>query len=64
MLPFCYEIREYILIAQCELHKRIKCLNIIFNALQLISFFPADITKKSAKNALENGKYSNNEHII
>lgn len=64
MLPFCYEFREYILIAQCEFHKRIKCLNIIFNAHQLISFFPADISKKSAKNTLENCKYSNNEHLI
>lgn len=61
---FFKEFREYILIAHCEVRKRIKCLNIIFYAVQLISFFPADITKKSAKNALANGKYSNNEHLI
>lgn len=49
LLPLCYAVIECILIAQCEVHKRITCLNIIlsiiFNAFQLISLFPAGTVK-------------------
>lgn len=33
LLPLCYAVSECVLIAQCEVHKRITCLNIILSII-------------------------------